>query len=139
MPPPEVLERLQGQHCGVVSTVSEAGTPQAAIVVSGGLEVFFDTLGDSRKAANLRRNAHAAFTIGPSDAGAAWTIQLEGPAGEPSGGELARLLDLYLTRFPDGRERQSLPGITYFRVTTTWLRYSDFRQDPPAILEFRLA
>jgi hypothetical protein len=64
-------------------------------------------------------------------------VQLEGVTDEPEGADLARLLELYFARFPEGRERQSWPGITYLRVTPTWLRYSDFSVDPPEIVEFQ--
>jgi hypothetical protein len=42
----------------------------------------------------------------------------------------------YFESFPDGRERQSWPGITYIRARPTWLRFSDFGPDPPEIIEF---
>ena len=45
----------------------------------------------------------------------------------------------YLERFPDGRERQSWPGITYFRVRPTWARYSDFRPTSARVIEIDLA
>jgi hypothetical protein len=61
-------------------------------------------------------------------------VQLEGHADEPRGQDLERLLDVYFARFPDGRDRQRWPGITWFRVTPTWLRYSDYAANPPLIL-----
>ena len=120
----------------VQASVSASSTPQAAIVgviVSDRFEVFFDTLGTSRKADNLRHNPAVALVIGPAAAGSTRTVQLEGVTDEPEGADLARLLELYFARFPEGRERQSWPGITYLRVTPTWLRYSDFSVDPPEI------
>ena len=30
----------------------------------------------------------------------------------------------------------SWPGIVYFRVRPTWIRFSDFSKDPPTIVEF---
>ena len=60
---------------------------------------------------------------------------MEGIADEPRGADLDRLLALYFATFPDGRERQAWPGITYFRVTPTWLRYSNYAADPPQIVE----
>lgn len=114
------------------------GMPQAAIVgvvVTEQLEVFFDTLGSSRKAGNLRQRRHAAMVLGPAGAGSAQTVQLEGPADEPAGDDLTRLLALYFARFPDGRERQQSPDITYWRTRPTWIRFSDFSVDPPHIAE----
>jgi hypothetical protein len=64
------------------------------------------------------------------------TAQYEGRADDPTRAELERLRELYFESFPDGRERQSWPGITYIRARPTWIRYSDFTPDPPAIIEF---
>ena len=124
------------------ASVSAVGAPQAAlvgIVVSDRFEVFFDTLDNSRKTSNLRSNRAAALVIGPSAPGSTRTLQLEGEADEPQGADLERLLTLYFARFPDGRERQAWPHITYWRITPSWLRYSDFSADPPEIVELRAA
>jgi len=123
----------------VQASVSTLGTPQAAlvgVVVSDEFEVFFDTLISSRKTTNLRQNAAAALVLSPAASAAERTVQLEGTADEPTGAELERFLELYFARFPDGRERQKWPGITYWRVRSTWLRYSDYSVDPPEIREF---
>lgn len=123
----------------VQSSVSPNGTPQSAIVgviVTDRFELFFDALASSRKTFNLRRNAAVALVIGPAGPDAARTVQLEGLADEPRGADLDRLLALYFARFPDGRERQQQPDITYWRVRPTWLRDSDFSAIPAAIAEF---
>jgi hypothetical protein len=57
---------------------------------------------------------------------------------EPSGSNLQGLKEFYFLRFPDGRERQSWPGLTYVRARPTWIRYSDFNKNPPEIAEFDL-
>ena len=93
---------------------------------------------ESRKGENLRRNPRIALVIGGTAAGER-TVQYEGLADEPTGAELERLRELYFESFPDGRERQSWPGITYIRARLTWIRYSDFSPDPPAIIEFERA
>jgi hypothetical protein len=62
----------------------------------------------------------------------------EGIADEPAGAELERLKEFYFTRFPDGRERQSWRGLIYIRARPTWIRFSDFNQAPPKIVEFGL-
>ena len=66
-------------------------------------------------------------------------MQLEGIADEPRGADLDRLLALDFATFPDGRERQAWPGMTYFRVTPTWLRYSDYAAEPLLIVELSAA
>jgi hypothetical protein len=90
------------------------------------------------KALNLRQNPQIAFVIGGTTVGDERTVQYEGIADEPAGAELERLKELYFESFPDGRERDSWPGITYIRTKPTWVRYTDFNQDPPATIEFDL-
>jgi hypothetical protein len=63
-------------------------------------------------------------------------VQYEGTADEPAGAELERLQQLYFARFPDGRDRQKLPDVAYFRVKPLWVRYSSFAVDPPEVVEF---
>ncbi|MBK6519964.1 MAG: pyridoxamine 5'-phosphate oxidase family protein [Polyangiaceae bacterium] len=125
---------LRGARHGVVASTAADGEPQAAVVglaVTDALELVFDTLGTTRKAANLRRDGRAAvvFTRGTA------TAQLEGVADEPTGPELERLLEVYYDAFPDGRERATWPGITWFRVRPTWVRTTDFGAEPPAVTE----
>ncbi len=50
----------------------------------------------------------------------------EGVADEPSGAELMELKETYFAVYPDGRDRQTWEGITYFRIRPTWIRCSDF-------------
>lgn len=133
-----LLAFMRQEPYAVQSSVGDDGMPQAAIVgvvVSDQFEIFFDTLGNSRKATNLRQRPHGAMVLGPAAAGSAQTVQLEGHADEPTGADLDRLLELYFARFPDGRDRQRLPDITYWRIRPAWIRFSDFSVDPPAIVE----
>ena len=108
------------------------------IVVTDDFEVFFDTVDTNRKVVNLRSNRKIAFVIGGTTDGEERTVQYEGISDEPTGTELRRLKELYFESFPDGRERQTWPGITYIRTRPTWIRYSDFDRDPPEIVEFDL-
>jgi pyridoxine/pyridoxamine 5'-phosphate oxidase len=111
----------------VQASVTADGAPQAAVIgiaITDELEIVFDTLGTSRKAQNLRRDARIALVVGWDEE---QTVQLEGTTDEPRDAELAHLKAAYFARFPDGPERESWPDITYFRVRPTWARYSDFR------------
>jgi hypothetical protein len=124
---PELLAFLRRHRLCVQASVSSAGIPQAAVVgfaVSDDLEIMFDTIGTSRKMANLRRNGHIALVVGWDNE---QTVQIDGVADEPKGGELDRLKKVYFASWPDGVERQSWKDITYVRVRPTWARYSDFR------------
>lgn len=134
----QLLGFMRSHRYAVQASVSSSGGVQAAvvgIVVTDDFEIFFDTLADTRKARNLRRNAAIAFVIGGTAPEDERSVQYEGVAGQPEGAELERLTALYLERFPDGRERQSWPGLIYLRARPTWLRYSDFSRIPPEIVE----
>jgi pyridoxine/pyridoxamine 5'-phosphate oxidase len=121
----------------VESTVAADGRPQAAVVgiaTSDDLEIIFDAIAWSRKCENLRRDPRIALVIG-------WdreiTLQVDGIADFPEGDDLERVRACYFQAYPDGRERLSWPGITHVRVRPTWLRYSDFAQHPPFIVEMK--
>jgi hypothetical protein len=122
---------------GVVSSLSQEGTPQSALVgiaTTPELEIVFDTVKASRKYANLIANPRCSFVVGW---GGEQTVQLEGIAIEPAGGELARYQETYFSVWPEGIAHLSWPGIAYFVVRPTWVRYSDFDQRPPLIEEIR--
>jgi pyridoxine/pyridoxamine 5'-phosphate oxidase len=131
----ELRRFVQRHRLGVLATVSPSGEPESAVVgiaVSDRLEIIFDTLDNTRKVANLRRNSKIAFVIGWDEE---ITVQLEGLADEPRGAELRRLKEIYFAVYPDGRGRERWKGITYFRVRPHWVRYSDFNA-PATIVEF---
>jgi general stress protein 26 len=135
----EVIDFMRSQKHGVVATTNDAGEPQAAVigyVVTDALELVFDTLGDTRKAQNLRKRPGIALTM--YDEAKARTVQYEGVADEPKGAALAPYKALYLAAFPDGRERETWPGITWFRVKPRWVRHSDFSGDAPVITQVEL-
>lgn len=62
---------------------------------------------------NLRRNRNIGFVIGELTPGDERTVQYNGVSDEPSGAELERLKELYFSRLPDGRERQTWRGFLY--------------------------
>lgn len=138
MKPPEFLAFLQSHRWAIEATSSLDGAPQAAIIgfaVTERLELVFDTLASTRKAANLRANPRMAFVIGGWNDTEPRTLQYEGRADFPQGEELEQIKQAYFKAFPDGPTRLSWPGITYVRVKPHWLRYSDFSVEPPFITE----
>lgn len=131
----DLLEFMRSHTYVVQASVSPSVAPQAAVVgvvVMDCFELFFDTLDESRKVQNLRHNSKVAFAMWTGER----TVQYEGVADEPQGQELERLKRLYFERFPEGRDRQKWPGVTYLRAQPVWIRYSDFDQRPPLIVEF---
>ncbi|MGI8959086.1 MAG: pyridoxamine 5'-phosphate oxidase family protein [Bryobacteraceae bacterium] len=132
----DVYEFIAKNKLGVLGTIAHPGTPQSALVgiaVTPDLEIIFDTVKSSRKYPNLIAKPTCCFAIG-------WTgeqtVQYEGQAAELEGPGLEHYQEMYFQAWPDGPARLSWPGIVYFVVKPTWLRYSDFDQSPPLIREF---
>jgi len=76
-----LLEFLRSRRYAVQSSSHPGGAPQSAVVgiaVSDDFESVFDTLGTSRKAANLRQRAAIAFVIGSLEGKDERTVQVEG-------------------------------------------------------------
>jgi hypothetical protein len=135
----DILEFMRGYSLAAQASVSPSHSPQAAAVgfiVTDDFVVFFDSLDTARKVQNLRQNPRIALVIGGLREGEERTVQFEGVADEPRGETLERLKEQYFARFPDGRERQAWPGITYVCVRPRWVRFSDFSRRPPEITEF---
>ena len=68
----ELLSFMREHWLAVQASVSMSGSAQAAaigIVVTDDFEVFFDTVDESRKVENLRRNPRIAFVVGGTTAG----------------------------------------------------------------------
>jgi hypothetical protein len=133
-----ILDFMRSHSLAVQASVSPGGTPQAAVVgfiVTDDFEIVFDTFDTTRKVINLRRNASCAFVIGGMSNGDERTVQIEGIVDEPTGTDLERVKRIYFARFPDGRQREHSPGVTYLRLRPLWLRFSDFNQSLPAITE----
>lgn len=135
----EVLDFLRANRLAVQASRGVGETIQAALVgfaVTDAFEIVFDTLDTTRKMTNLRVSPQVALVIGgwsPSDER---TVQYEGIADQPTGDELERLKRVYFAAWPDGPSRARWPGLVYVRVRPTWIRYSDFNQTPPVVIEF---
>ena len=139
MTPRDLLQYLQSQRLAVQASVSVSAMPQAAVVgvaVSNRFEIVFDTLASTRKAVNLRRDPKSALVIGGLIPGDDRTAQIEGMADEPSGAELERLKRVYYNMHPDGPSRLNWKGLIYVRIRPIWIRFSDYNQAAPLIVEF---
>lgn len=139
MTPGELLQFMRTHRLGVEASSTRDGGPQAALVgiaVTDTFDIIFDTLDTTRKARNLRDSHRAAFVLGGWAPGDERTVQFEGVADEPIGAELEQIKETYYAVWHDGPARASWPGITYFRVRPTWIRFSDFNRAPPQVIEF---
>ena len=135
----DILQFMRSQSLAVQASVSPSGVPQAAVVgfvVTDTFEIIFDTTDATRKVHNLRNNPSISFVIGGMTAGDERTVQYEGTVDEPQGKELEYLREIYFAAFPEGRERLNWRGLIHMRVRPLWLRFCDFNQTPPEVVEF---
>lgn len=123
----EAYDFLRRQNLGVISTVSEQGIPEAALVnygVTESLELILETLQSSRKYKNLYRNPHAALAMGLGKE--CLTCQYEGVVRWPSDATLPGLLDVYFTARPEGLLHRGWPDLVYVVVKPSWIRISNY-------------
>jgi pyridoxine/pyridoxamine 5'-phosphate oxidase len=125
----KIYDFMKQHKLAVVSTVTTDGMPESAVIgiaVSEDLQVVFDARKTSRKYENILQNPNVALVIG-------WdsetTVQYEGVARELAGPEDDHYREIYYGAYPDGRERAATwMGLVHFKVTPTWLRYSNFNE-----------
>jgi hypothetical protein len=128
----DLLTYLRLSKLATVSTLALDGAPQSALVgigVTDDLKIIFDTVSTSRKHANLIRDPRASIVVGgPGEQ----TLQYEGVAFQVpvTGAEGHHLREAYYLSWPDGRGRLNWPDLSYWCVTPTWARFSDYERDP---------
>lgn len=138
MNPSDLYAFLAAHPYAVISTIAANGTPQSALIgiaVTPNLEIIFDTLKSTGKFANLLASPSCSLVIGWDEE---QTLQYEGTAVLPPDPHLSRYQDVYFARWPECRAHQQWPDIAYVVVCPSWIRYSDFNQQPPTIEEFHL-
>ena len=132
-----LYDYISSQKLAVVSSVNTAGDPESAIIgiaVNKDLEIVFDTVVSSRKYTNLLQHTKVSLVIGWDNE---TTVQYEGIA-KLLGESDQQLRELYYASYPDGRERAATwPGLSYFKVTPHWIRYSNFN-NPQVIEELQI-
>ena len=134
----DVLEFIKKHDLAVISTVGSDNKPQAAVLEFGELDDFtiiIDMLNTSRKYKNLQTNPNAAVVIG-------WdkniTVQIDGTAYELAGQKLKEAQEAYFAKNPRAKKWANRPGIVYFAIKPSWIRYSDLNQHPWLVEEFSL-
>lgn len=128
-----LIDYVRAQRDGVITTAGPDGGPQAAylsLAATGRGELVFDAKTDSRKVANLRRDPRAAVVVGGRDG---TTLQGEGRAVFPEGGELARAEAAYLTAFPEFGPSLRRADVVVVLVRLNWARFGDYRLETPLI------
>lgn len=132
----KLLDFLSRQELAVISTVAK-GKPEGAVIAfveKDDLSVIFGTFRTTRKYLNLLADPYAALTIGWSNE-TRITVQYEGVAHELTGNE-AKIAGRALSKKNERSKKYlDLPDQRYFKITPTWIRYSNFSAVPDEIFE----
>lgn len=134
-----LLAFLASQHLGVLATISERGTPQAALVgitETAELHIIFGTANTSRKYANIKRDPNVALVIG-HDMDAGITVQYEGIAQELSGEASEKCRQAHLAKNPRAKKFAFANNQRWFLVTPTWIRFTNVGAKPPQLFEIQ--
>lgn len=133
-----ILSFIKKQKLAVISTVNSNCMPESAVLEFGeteDLELIIDTFTSSRKYKNLQTNKNVSFVIGWDDD---ITIQYAGIAEEVKGDKAKKYQEAYWNKNPKAQRWETREGITYFKVTPKWIRYSDLNKDPWNVFEITL-
>ncbi len=130
-----ILNFIKKNTLAVISTVSIENKPESAVLEFGEtekLELVFDAFSNSRKYENLQQNKYVSFVIG-------WdeniTIQYEGTAEQLTAENQQLYKKAYFLKNPEAKRWENREGIVYFKVTPSWIRYSDLNKKPWEIIE----
>jgi general stress protein 26 len=136
----KLLDFLRAKEFGVLSTLSAAdGYPESAVVAlseTDDLELVFGSFIGTRKNVNIVKNPHVSVVIG-WDNTEKITVQYEGTAQEISGQEREILSEKHCIKNADSIVYLKDENIRYFKITPTWVRYSNFSQHPKEVWEIR--
>lgn len=130
-----VLDFIKSQHLAVVSTVNTGNKPESALVGVGetdNLELIIGTPNSTRKYKNLLSNKNVAVVIGGKEH---ITVQYEGVAEELEGEEYNKLTEIFYAKNPTARRFEEDPNERFFKITPSWIRYTNYENNPSEIFE----
>ena len=132
-----ILNFIKKHNVGVIATVDEKSNPESAVMEFGETETFeliFDAYSTSRKVKNIKQNNNVCFAIGGDEKE---TVQYEGKAFELAGEELIKYQEIYFKKIPEARKWSKEPEIVFFKVSPSWIRYTDLSKYPWNIKEIK--
>lgn len=130
----EALSFLHSGETGVLATVSNNGTPRARLVYytsDDSFNVYFITLANTRKVADMSANSDVAFTVFRADVPR--TLQMEGTVTDltetaTNDPLLVAFLQKLVPKTPYGIPLEHLDSavIRFYKITPHWVRWGDF-------------
>jgi general stress protein 26 len=125
----KILDFIKNEHICVMSTVSESGTPQSAVMAfseTPDLRLIVGTSNTTRKYKNLTLNSNVAAVIG-WDLEKFITVQYEGTAHEAEGEEIGWARELLTSKNEESKKFADSPDNRYFVITPGWVRYWEIK------------
>lgn len=134
-----VLDFLRIQSMATISTVAKnSDQPESALVAftqTQDLEIVFESFVETRKWNNIQSNPRVAMVIGRG-LDEHITVQYEGVASLISDQEKEKYIQLFLDKdTPCTEQFLCDPRARLYKVSPTWIRYSDYTKDEPWIIE----
>ncbi len=134
-----VLDFLRMQSMATISTVAKnSNQPESALVAftqTEDLEIVFESFVETRKWSNIQSNPHVAMVIGRG-LDEHITVQYEGVASLISDQEKEKYIQLFLDKdTPCTEQFLRDPRSRLYKVSPTWIRYSDYTKNQPNIVE----
>ncbi|MEX0649822.1 MAG: pyridoxamine 5'-phosphate oxidase family protein [Candidatus Andersenbacteria bacterium] len=133
-----VRKVISHELLGVIATVSSDGMkPEAALVAvteTDDLEIVFGTRNTTQKYKNIQKNPNVSFVIGTSSEQKI-TVQYAGLARELADKELDTYQRLHIKKHPGSKKFVFSPEERMFIASPVWIRYSDYKSEPPVIFE----
>lgn len=130
----EALSFLVNNETGVLATISSEGTPHARLVYytsDDSFNVYFLTLANTRKVADMTANAQVAFTVTQTDIPR--TLQIEGTVTDltetaTNDPLLVNFVHLLTSKKTYGIPVEHLDAsvIRFYKISPTWIRWGDF-------------
>jgi len=132
---------LQQEKLAVIATLNKANYPQTALIAYAEdkrLCLYFQTGQHTRKAHNLTHNSKVALSIGLKEENK-MTLQYEGIAQQLGNSqEIKSLKQRFLDKkSPTTIEYLERADAIFFKITPTWIRYSDYShiKNHPTVFE----
>lgn len=132
----DVLEFIKKQSLAVISTVTPDHKSESAVMaysVKDDLTLIMSTEPNTRKYQNIQNNQYVSVVIGGLKDDP--TLQIDGIAKILNTLEETEAKTFALAQHPELKDYLSTT-CKFFTISPVWLRYSDFSQNPPEIVEF---
>ncbi|MFA5827772.1 MAG: pyridoxamine 5'-phosphate oxidase family protein [Candidatus Shapirobacteria bacterium] len=131
-----VFQFIKSQDLCILSTASKSGKTESAVMafaVDDNFVIYMSTENTTRKFKNILKNNFVSVIVGglKSDP----SVQLDGTTIILTDTEIAAAKDFMLSLHPELKDYFNTPNSMFFTVTPSWLRYSDFSQNPPEVIE----